>query len=89
MIYDIVIIGGGPAGVAAALYGARGNLKTLLIEKSFAGGQMATTEVIENYPGFAEPVNGVVLAMQMEEQAKNSARKLSMNKLRILCLMVT
>lgn len=70
MIYDVIIVGGGPAGFTAALYSSRANLKTLLIERFFAGGQMATTEVMENYPGFENPVNGIDLAMQMEAQAK-------------------
>ncbi len=70
MIYDVIIVGGGPAGFTAALYSARSNLKTLLIERFFAGGQMSTTEVMENYPGFEEPINGIELAMRMENQAK-------------------
>ena len=70
MIYDVIIVGGGPAGYTAALYSSRANLKTLLIERFFSGGQMATTEIMENYPGFAEPINGLDLAMQMEAQAK-------------------
>lgn len=70
MIYDVIIVGGGPAGYTAALYSARGNLKTLLIEKLFTGGQMATTDVLENYPGFIDPINGIELAGRMEGQAK-------------------
>ncbi len=70
MMYDVIIVGGGPAGFTAALYSARSNLKTLLIERFFAGGQMSTTEVMENYPGFEEPINGIELAMRMENQAK-------------------
>ncbi|HPJ22004.1 MAG TPA: thioredoxin-disulfide reductase [Clostridia bacterium] len=70
MVYDVIIIGGGPAGFTAALYSARANLKTLLLERMFSGGQMATTEVMENYPGFEDPINGIDLAMRMENQAK-------------------
>lgn len=70
MVYDVIIVGGGPAGFTAALYSARANLKTLLIERMFSGGQMATTEIMENYPGFEEPINGIELAMKMEKQAK-------------------
>ena len=70
MMYDVIIVGGGPAGFTAALYSARSNLKTLLIERFFVGGQMSTTEVMENYPGFEEPINGIELALKMEKQAK-------------------
>jgi thioredoxin reductase (NADPH) len=70
MVYDVIIVGGGPAGFTAALYSARANLKTLLFERMFSGGQMATTEVMENYPGFENAINGIELAMKMESQAK-------------------
>lgn len=66
---EILIVGGGPAGLAAGLYGARSGHKTLVLEKSFSGGQMALTADIENYPGFADPVNGMELAQTMERQA--------------------
>ncbi|MBN2557919.1 MAG: thioredoxin-disulfide reductase [Clostridia bacterium] len=69
-MYDVIIIGGGPAGYSAALYSARANLKTLLFERLFSGGQMATTEFMENYPGFEEPINGFDLAIKMENQAR-------------------
>jgi thioredoxin reductase (NADPH) len=69
-MYDVIIIGGGPAGYTAALYSARARLKTLLVEKMFSGGQMATTDFMENYPGFDEPVGGVELALKMENQAR-------------------
>jgi len=67
---DVIIIGGGPAGMTAGIYAARKGLKTLILESDFAGGQMAKTTIIENYPGFAEPVSGIELSKQMEEQAK-------------------
>ncbi len=67
---DVLIIGGGPAGYTAALYCARANLKTLLIEKMMPGGQMGTTDQIDNYPGFPEGVNGFDLAMQMQKGAE-------------------
>jgi len=70
MIYDIVIIGGGPAGLTAGLYTARARLKSLLIEKGLYGGQIATTEWIENYPGFDEGISGLELAQRMERHAK-------------------
>ncbi|MEW6162604.1 MAG: thioredoxin-disulfide reductase [Nitrospirota bacterium] len=69
-IYDVIIIGGGPAGLTAAIYAARGRLKSLLIEKAFAGGQVSTIEWIENYPGFDEGISGIELSQRMERQAK-------------------
>ncbi len=67
---DVIIIGGGPAGYTAALYSSRAQLDTLVIEKMFSGGQMATTDVMENYPGFEEPIGGSDLALRMEKQAR-------------------
>ncbi|WP_099205544.1 thioredoxin-disulfide reductase [Scatolibacter rhodanostii] len=67
---DILIIGGGPAGYTAALYCARANLKTTLIEKMAPGGQMGTTDQIDNYPGFPEGINGFDLALQMQKGAE-------------------
>jgi len=68
--YDVIIIGGGPAGMTAGLYTSRARLKTLLIENGLFGGQMTTTELIENYPGFPQGVSGDELSRFMEEQAK-------------------
>jgi len=68
--YDVIIIGAGPAGLTAALYSARSKLKTLYIEKLTTGGQVATTEDIENYPGFSLGVSGPELSEQMEQQAQ-------------------
>lgn len=70
MTYDVIIIGGGPAGLGAALYCLRGGMKTLLIEKLFCGGQAATTYEVENYLGFAEPISGPELVMNMEKHVK-------------------
>ena len=56
-IYDVAIIGGGPAGYTAALYASRAGLNTILMEKNFAGGQMALTGDIDNYPGFEKVKN--------------------------------
>ncbi|WP_066639881.1 thioredoxin-disulfide reductase [Desulfolucanica intricata] len=67
---DLIIIGGGPGGLAAGIYAARADLKTVLIEKGMPGGLAATTEFIENYPGFPEGISGPELAMKMENQAK-------------------
>ena len=68
--YDVVVIGGGGAGLTAALYASRANLKTLLFEKLTPGGQIALTDMVENYPGFPEGVTGTEISMRMEEQAK-------------------
>ena len=70
MIYDVIIIGGGPGGYTAALYAARANLSVLVLEKLTPGGQMGTTDVIDNYPGFPEGVSGFDLAMQMKQGAE-------------------
>lgn len=70
MLYDVVIIGGGPAGLTAGLYSARARLNAILIEKALYGGQVTTTEMIENYPGFDEGISGPELAMRMERHAK-------------------
>ncbi len=68
--YDIVIVGGGPGGLTAGLYGARANRKTILIEKYMPGGQIANTEDVEDYPGF-EHISGAELAMKMSDHAKS------------------
>ncbi len=68
--YDVVIIGGGPAGLTAGLYTSRAMMKSLLIEKGIPGGQMATTYRIENYPGFDEGISGLELSQRMERQAR-------------------
>ena len=68
---DIIIVGGGPAGITAAIYAARAGLDILLIEKLFSGGQIATTDSIENFPGFPEPVNGVDFSMALDAQVRN------------------
>ena len=69
-IYQVIIIGGGPGGLTAGLYTSRARLSTLLIETALFGGQMTTTELIENYPGFPQGVTGDELSRLMEEQAK-------------------
>jgi thioredoxin reductase (NADPH) len=68
--YDLIIAGGGPAGMTAGLYAARGKLRTLLVEKMAPGGQAASTFLIENYPGFPEGISGPDLTQAMEAQAK-------------------
>ncbi|MEI7905458.1 MAG: thioredoxin-disulfide reductase [Candidatus Firestonebacteria bacterium] len=68
--YDVVIIGGGPAGLTAAIYAARGKLDILIIEKALVGGTSLMIDKLENYPGFPEGVNGYELATKMEAQAR-------------------
>lgn len=68
--WELVIVGGGPAGLSAGIYGARARLRTLIVEKLACGGQAATTHRIENYPGFAQGITGPELMEQMESQAK-------------------
>lgn len=69
-IYDMIIIGGGPGGYTAALYAARAGLQVLVLEKLSAGGQMALTHQIDNYPGFPQGVDGFALAEKMQQQAQ-------------------
>ena len=74
-IYDCIIVGAGPAGLAAALYTARDRLKTLILEKFMPGGQINNTERIENYPGI-ERIDGPGLIERMQKQAENFGAEL-------------
>ena len=69
-IYDMIVIGGGPAGYTAALYAARSGLSVLVLEKLSAGGQMALTEQIDNYPGFESGIDGFTLGEKMQQSAE-------------------
>jgi len=69
-IYDVIVIGGGPAGYTAALYTARAGLSTVVIEKMAAGGQMTQTTQIDNYPGFDQGIDGYTLGMKMQAGAE-------------------
>ena len=68
--YDIVVVGAGAAGLTAAQYGARANLKTLVIEQTATGGQCLQIEGLENYPGFPDPIDGYEFTERFERQAK-------------------
>ncbi len=69
-IYDMLIVGGGPGGYTAALYAARAGLSVVVLEKLSAGGQMALTAQIDNYPGFEEGIDGFTLGEKMQQQAE-------------------
>lgn len=70
-IFDVLIIGGGPAGYAAAIYAAGAGLSVMVFEMLSPGGQMATAETVGNYPGFGDGISGFDLGMRMSEQAKS------------------
>ena len=74
-VYDMLVIGGGPAGYTAALYAARAGLDVGVVERMSAGGQMALTDVIDNYPGFEEGVDGFALGMKMQASAERFGAK--------------
>ncbi|MEP0813721.1 MAG: thioredoxin-disulfide reductase [bacterium] len=69
-LWDCIVVGGGPAGLTAAIYAARANLSTLVFEKAMTGGLVSLTDEIENYPGFVEVMHGPDLMKRFEEQAK-------------------
>ncbi len=73
---DLIIVGGGPAGLTSALYGARSGLSTLLLEERTAGGYLAEIPLVENYPGFSEGIPGLDLAARMTEQTKKAGAEI-------------
>ena len=74
-VYDMIIVGGGPGGYTAALYAARAGLDTVVLERLSAGGQMALTHQIDNYPGFEDGIDGFYLAEKMQKQAERFGAK--------------
>lgn len=78
--YDIVIIGGGPAGLTAGLYAARARLNVVLFEKVVSGGRVATVDWIENYPGFPEGVSGAELVQRMADHARRFGLNIENNE---------
>ncbi|MCX5781466.1 MAG: thioredoxin-disulfide reductase [Elusimicrobia bacterium] len=82
LIYDLIIIGGGPAGLTAGIYASRAKLKTLLIEKMGCGGNAAITDRIENYPGFPEGIGGLELASKFEGQAKKFGLEIKLEEVK-------
>ena len=75
MIYDVIILGGGPAGYTAAMYASRAGLQTLLLERMSVGGQMVTTDLIENYPGLPDGIDGFSLGQAMKKSADLAGAK--------------
>jgi len=73
--YDVIIIGGGPAGMTAGLYASRAKLRTLLVEKMIMGGQMMTTTLVENYPGFPGGIGGPELMTRIQEHCSEFGLK--------------
>ncbi|BDG20112.1 thioredoxin reductase [Thermus thermophilus] len=78
--YDVVIIGGGPAGLTAGIYAGRAQLKTVIVEKGLPGGQIAQTDEVENYPGFPEGISGPELASRMVRQAEKFGARIAMDE---------
>jgi len=81
--YDVVIVGGGPAGLAAGLYAARTNLKVVLLERGIPGGELLNTELIEDYPGFRS-ITGFELAQKMEAHARDFGLEIRMEEVQLI-----
>ena len=77
-LYDLIIIGGGPAGLTAAIYAGRARLKTLVLGGSLPGGQPSNTDLVDNYPGFPESIEGPALARRFQQQAERFGAQIKM-----------
>ena len=86
MVYDLIVVGGGPGGYTTALYGARAGLRVLVLERLAPGGQMALTHQVDNYPGFPQGVNGYALAQSMYEQALHFGAESKFTEVKTLAL---
>ncbi len=75
-MYDMIIVGAGPAGLTAALYAARAGLSALVLERIFAGGQIARAHMVQNYPGFPEGISGVEIGLKFKKQAERHGAKI-------------
>lgn len=85
-IYDLAIIGGGPAGLTAGIYGARAGLSTIILEKLVTGGQVVTTDMVENYPGFPEPISGYEVIDKIVQQAQNFGVEIQNREVTGICI---
>ena len=74
--YDMLVLGAGPAGLTAAIYGSRANLSVLVCEEKLSGGEIAATEQLDNYPGFPEGINGMEFGQRLEQQALRFGAKI-------------
>ena len=85
-MYDVFIIGAGPAGLTAAIYAARSGLRVAVAEKQVPGGQIAYTHQLENYPGFARGISGGEFSQQLREQAERFGAELVSDEIGSVCL---
>lgn len=77
-LYDLIILGGGPAGLTAAIYASRSRMSVLVIEEMLSGGQIATSEFVENYPGFPDGISGLEFGQLLEEQARKFGTEMAL-----------
>ncbi|MCK4778521.1 MAG: FAD-dependent oxidoreductase, partial [Actinomycetia bacterium] len=75
-LHDLIIIGGGPAGLTTGIYSSRSGLDVVLLEKQMPGGQISTSQRVENFPGYSEAITGMELTDKMQEQAKKFGTKI-------------